>query len=239
MFFSFPCSRHVQSININRVSGIEFLLPTENTSFGERSYCLNVFAFINFLKIMLCKQCLGKSVLTMVHPSIRFSGSRMEGKSSIRGESIVGEAIPWNGRCNKWNLMTIFKKRPQQTSVSLRQVSAGSGVPDRLLLLWVSKTHHITGGSGIMNIPSRLSAWPLGQKPGSGQCAGAHIWGLPLLHGGESWTARGCHPDSDWLTQDSGLTSGEKKLSQTKYISWPLNRNTPPLITLMHVLAEA
>ena len=120
----------------------------------------------------------------------------------------------------------IFKKRSQQTLVALRQVSTGSGAPDTLLLLWVSKMHHITAGPGDHehSIPARLTVWPLGQKPGSGQCAGAHIWGLPLLHGGESWTARGCHPDSDWLTQDSGLTSGEKKPSQTKYISWPLNR---------------
>ena len=50
MFLSFPCSCHVQSkyININRASGIECLLSTGNDSFGERSYCLNLFACISF-----------------------------------------------------------------------------------------------------------------------------------------------------------------------------------------------
>ena len=141
-----------------------------------------------------------QALLTMLHPSIRFSGSSMEGNSAIRGESIVGEAIPWNGRCNNWNLMTIKKK-----------ASANLGVPPvRWAQALVCLTRRfccelvrcITGSwDHEHSILAWLTVWPLGQKPDSGECAEVHIWGLPLPHGGESLMARGYHPDSDWQTQ--------------------------------------
>lgn len=52
MFFSFPCSCHVQSkcINLNIVSGIESILSIGNDNFLEKKYLLNLLAFINFFQ---------------------------------------------------------------------------------------------------------------------------------------------------------------------------------------------
>ena len=170
----------------------------------------------------------------MLHPRIRFSGSSMEGNSAIRGESIVGEAIPWNGRCNNWNLMTIEKKKPPP-----HQVSTGFGVSDTSLLLWVSKTHHGVVGSWTFHsgLADSLATW-----------AEARLWGVCrssyLRPPTPSWWGE---PNGEGLpprlgladTEDSELTSGEKKLNQTKHIYRLLNRNTPPLVTRMPLLVEA
>ena len=176
---------------------------------------------------------------TMLHPSIRFSGSSMEGNSAIRGESIVGEAIPWNGRCNNWNLMTIKKKSLSKPWCPPRQVSTGFGVPDTSLLLWVSKMHHGVVGSWTFHsgLADSVATW-----------AEARLWGVCrssyLRPPTPSWWGE---PNGEGLpprlgladTEDSELTSGEKKLNQTKHIYWLLNRNTPPLVTRMPFLVEA
>lgn len=100
----------------------------------------------------------------MLHPSVRLSGSRMEGNSTVGRKSIVREAVSWNSKYSKETSRRCFAKT-QRALVHGPQVGTGAGVggqrcvPSRRFH-WESAGHIWgPGGSRHSTVATQCPAW--------------------------------------------------------------------------------
>ena len=109
----------------------------------------------------------------MLHAGIRFSGSRVEGNPTVCRKSIMGEAIPWNGKYSKERSGWLSLQRFGNLSVlhpGEHRRGCGRHLPDTVLLLRLSKMQHGVGGHNNQN--STLANLHL-SKSGSAQARAA------------------------------------------------------------------